>query len=1798
MIQIILCEKCGETLPSSIALRRHNRICNNSCRQCSFCSAVLPNRQALDNHEALCRSRKREQDLHRRIDREHSLQKKLELQQMNQIFETTSSSESDSPHSSILPERFNCGKCRKSFHNRKSFQKHRDTHYRRSTGVFKCPKCDTVCRSQRGLHQHDNTEHSDGEECSKPVKKCHDCQQSFSSWHELYHHRAIHRKPVISRVANPIFSMPWEIDNSIDPPWITRDEDGVPAEDSAFKKIYIENRETIQASHDMGNIRGVYNFPTNDFNGETEVLRPHLDQILSHEDHSFKINLAFGIILRNIDSGEYRYYTAYYNNTILDLPYRIENIHDINQLIRELQGMELIDIIMKKRESTKWQKIFISNISYFVYRMGSTIGRRNDSNKGKLPGYIRNRQCIISLDISRNHNKPYNDHLCAFRCLAYSVNGLHNIEKRTKSYYNTWKRFQEDLGVIDLPNNARRFKGIYLDDLPEFEQCFAVRVTVYSLNEDNSCTRRYHSSLLSDAMEVDTCMNLNLYQKHFSVITNFSQYSQKYACRFCRRMSKSLSNLSRHEKSCSVRVKYIFPGGIYTPSLSIFEEMHQQLGISVQDELQYFPWFAVYDFESVLVKNDSLHSAIEEDDTSQNNLPNTQWTATHIPVCVSVSSNVEGYTESKSFVDEDSDNLVKRMCDYLEEIQAHSSVLAHKHWETVTNAILQCKKDFPVNPVTAQDMECSIHPENITDPYESDSEEESDFSDAETDQDSESEIGGMDFQSARDAHAHRVESINEKFEKYMNVIPVLGFNSSKYDLNLIKQYFPKHLKLATECEYVVKKTNQYTTIATNKFKFLDITNYLAGGCSYSKFLKAYNVEESKSYFPYEWFDDVSKLNTEQLPPYEAFFSKLRNANVLQIEFDEWLSNGDLSITKPKNGIQKYADLLQIWSSNGMSKFEHFLEYYANLDTGPFVKGVEKLQRYYFEMGVDVFKIAISAPGIARRLLFHHAKQNNKHFASFSPIQDDLFYKIKKCAFGGPSIVYKRYSKVDETFVRNNPEKICKNIVGYDCNGLYLWALGIELPVLFPIRRFRETNFKPIVSWKHIEMYQWMNWIMQQEGIFIQHKMNSSNEFPVGPYKLDGFAIGRNGKPRGFEFNGCWTHGHDPSECGFNKDIFGNPKSHVSEKTKEFQCKKEKATKEREKYIKSRKIQLTVIYECQFAQLKKDFPSVKQCCTEFFPEFYNRNPHPVSKKTILNSVINGELTGLIQVDIQVPEKWPIGKEKNISPYEYFSEMSPIFCNSNVHFDVWGTTMQSYNLSKKSGEFSESRKLLVGGMAAKKIFLATNLLQWYLEKGLEVTEIYEVVEYKFEKCFEGFCDFISNARRDGDIEPSREILGETCKVLGNASYGSLLLDKTKHTNVTYVHDSNNAHLAVNDPLFKKVCSLPGEIYEIEKSKKRITLDIPIQLAFCILQSAKLKLLEFYYDCIDYYVSREDYQITHCDTDSLYMEMSGKNLSDIVKPEKKEEFNKSIYGHCYDFDSEGNPFRASNKKFFPRECCAKHKQYDKRERGVYKKEAEGPEIICLAPKTYFLQRVGIPDCVKAKGINKSVLVHPRDLYYQALTERKAGYADNIGFRAIDNRIKTYTQKRKGFTFDYTKRVVLPNGIDTKPLSMVLNPWEEYNVYVLKSEKDCLSNDYQSAMMKHGRIFRCCTQLYFYEFAMFHENMLIACDIGKAKNYSKIIALAKQIKIKIEWYTFRDKIMYDILQQKITTLKYRIISELKKYKDYIIVQPGCAYNNHFSCGVSQKMAEITDPKYFPGDDIMSSFWEQMCSNKQFMSI
>ena len=77
--------------------------------------------------------------------------------------------------------------------------------------------------------------------------------------------------------------------------------------------------------------------------------------------------------------------------------------------------------------------------------------------------------------------------------------------------------------------------------------------------------------------------------------------------------------------------------------------------------------------------------------------------------------------------------------------------------------------------------------------------------------------------------------------------PGFGFNSGKYDLNMIKEFFVKTLSDMNDVA-VAEKDNSYLFLITPKFKFLDVKNYLAPGLSSDDWCERINVRLRSSYF--------------------------------------------------------------------------------------------------------------------------------------------------------------------------------------------------------------------------------------------------------------------------------------------------------------------------------------------------------------------------------------------------------------------------------------------------------------------------------------------------------------------------------------------------------------------------------------------------------------------------------------------------------------------------------------------------------------------------------------------------------------------------------------------------------------------------------------------------------------------------------------------------------------------------------------------------------------------------------------
>ena len=261
---------------------------------------------------------------------------------------------------------------------------------------------------------------------------------------------------------------------------------------------------------------------------------------------------------------------------------------------------------------------------------------------------------------------------------------------------------------------------------------------------------------------------------------------------------------------------------------------------------------AVFDFESICVPSNKLKDS-----------NTTTWIGKHEPISLSISSN---FSQEPIFLcNKDPKTLIVSFVEALEELASRSKAEMLQKFSSIENAIKTRVSSFFEKLNGRKDESTPLFE------FQYIEEDEIDMS-----------TQFLQIQK------YQLPELQQHFERYISTLPVFGFNSGKYDLNLIKSYLLPYLIHERDIQpMVIKKANHFVSFKFGDVQFLDILNFLGGATSLDSFLKTYKTNETKGFFPYEWFESRNKLDATFLPPYECFFSKLRDHNPLEKEFTDF-----------------------------------------------------------------------------------------------------------------------------------------------------------------------------------------------------------------------------------------------------------------------------------------------------------------------------------------------------------------------------------------------------------------------------------------------------------------------------------------------------------------------------------------------------------------------------------------------------------------------------------------------------------------------------------------------------------------------------------------------------------------------------------------------------------------------------------------------------------------------------------------------------------------------------------------------
>ena len=239
-------------------------------------------------------------------------------------------------------------------------------------------------------------------------------------------------------------------------------------------------------------------------------------------------------------------------------------------------------------------------------------------------------------------------------------------------------------------------------------------------------------------MKYPETLYLNLHETHFSFIQDVRMYCHSYRCRKCGdSLWKDAWKLRKHESACTGCVRRVYPGGVYHSTPLVFERLDDE-NIRVSESLQYYPYRATFDFECWF---DTEHLPSDSDQV--------HWVARHVPLSVRVKSNVPGHEQVKCLVtDGDTNKLVSAIMDIL-------------------RSMIDAAYD------------------NIKDSYEDALEQ---LAEALTNWDEREDAARSATDKESRPAINPYKKLKGQLYGWMPQLPVIGFNSGKYDLNAIKQF--------------------------------------------------------------------------------------------------------------------------------------------------------------------------------------------------------------------------------------------------------------------------------------------------------------------------------------------------------------------------------------------------------------------------------------------------------------------------------------------------------------------------------------------------------------------------------------------------------------------------------------------------------------------------------------------------------------------------------------------------------------------------------------------------------------------------------------------------------------------------------------------------------------------------------------------------------------------------------------------------------------------------------------------------
>ena len=212
----------------------------------------------------------------------------------------------------------------------------------------------------------------------------------------------------------------------------------------------------------------VFNFQMSKL--DTKIINEKLEEVFNKLDSAAKINIALGYVLRNVETGDYRYYYAHENNNLFEKSHLLSTKADLSTIQGKVEKFDIVEQCTQERQNTKWRFKLITNVTIFAALLKNIPMGCPDS---VLPEPLL-RHTQVNCLLSDKDKQPYKDHLCLFCALTMYLHGHSNLDAHTSQLFTEF--------ISKSGYDPKNFREVSIDDLPVVEGIVERNIFIYDFD--------------------------------------------------------------------------------------------------------------------------------------------------------------------------------------------------------------------------------------------------------------------------------------------------------------------------------------------------------------------------------------------------------------------------------------------------------------------------------------------------------------------------------------------------------------------------------------------------------------------------------------------------------------------------------------------------------------------------------------------------------------------------------------------------------------------------------------------------------------------------------------------------------------------------------------------------------------------------------------------------------------------------------------------------------------------------------------------------------------------------------------------------------------------------------------------------------------------------------------------------------------------------------------------------------------------------------------------------------------------